>query len=53
MLPSSSGGVLAAHRVEHAVRTPGPVADDRIDEAGDKDGVNDVAPEAGTTDHGA
>ena len=36
-----------------AVRTPDPVADDRVDEAGDADAVEDVAHEAGAADHGA
>ena len=33
------------HRGEESVRTPGPVADDRIDEPGDADRVEDVADE--------
>ena len=41
------------HDRQPAVRSPGPVADDRIDEAGDADAVEDVADEAAAADHGA
>ena len=44
---------VAAHRGQEAVRTPGPVADDRIDEAGNRHAVEQVADEAGAADHGA
>ena len=42
-----------AHRGQPAVRTPGPVADDRVDEAGDADAVEHVADEAAAADHRA
>src|SRR5580698_8421105 len=42
-----------AHGGQEAVRTPRPVANDRIDEARDADGVEQIADEAGTADHGA
>ena len=41
------------HHGEPAVRPPRPVADDRIDESGDADAVEDVADEAAAADHGA
>ena len=44
---------VAAHRREEAVRPPGPVADDGVDEAGDGDAVEQVADEARATDHRA
>ena len=34
---------VAAHRGQPAVRPPGPVADDRIDEAGDAHAIEQVA----------
>ncbi len=40
-------------RVEPAIRTPRPVAEDRIDEPGHAEAVQQVADEAGPTDHGA
>ena len=43
----------AAHGGEEAVRPPGPVTDDRVDEAGNADAVDQVADEAGAADHGA
>ena len=43
----------AAHRGQEAVRPPCPVADDRIDEAGDAEAVEQVADEAGAADHRA
>src|SRR5262249_31398666 len=42
-----------AHQSEEAVRTPSPVTDDRVDEAGNADRVDKVADEAGAADHGA
>ena len=45
--------VLAPMCSQEAVRTPGPVADDRIDEARHADGVEDVADEIGAADHRA
>ncbi len=43
----------AAHGGEEAIRSPGPVADDRIDEAGHREAVEQVADKAGAADHGA
>ena len=43
----------AAHRGQEAIRTPGPVADDRIDEAGDREAVEQIADETGAADHRA
>ena len=43
----------AAHGRQPAVRTPGPVSDDRIDETGDADAVEQVADETGAADHRA
>ena len=46
--------VEPAHGVaEPAARAPDPVAEDRVDEAGHADAVEDVALEAGAADHGA
>jgi hypothetical protein len=39
--------------VQPAVRAPGPVAEDRVEEAADADAVPEVAPEAGAAEHGA
>ena len=44
---------VAAHRRQPAVRPPGPVPDDRVDEARDAEAVDQVADEAGAADHGA
>src|SRR5581483_10145080 len=44
---------VASHRREESVRAPRPVADDRVDEAGDADAVDQVADEAGPADHRA
>src|SRR6266852_3721683 len=44
---------LAPHRSEPAVRPPGPVSEDRIDEARDADAVDEITHEAGASDHGA
>ena len=41
------------HRRQPAVRAPAPVADDRVDEAGDADAVENVADEAAAADHRA
>src|SRR5438270_5783504 len=41
----------AAHSREPAVRSPSPVSDYRIDEAGHSDAVKEVADEPGSTDH--
>ena len=50
-----AGEVVERHAIDRqpAVRTPGPVADDRVDEAGDADAVEDVADEAAAADHRA
>ena len=54
LVPSARQEVAgAAHGGQEAVRTPGPVADDRIDEARDGDAVEQIADEAGAADHGA
>ena len=54
LVPSDGKEVAgAAHGGQEAVRTPGPVADDRIDEAGDAELVEQIADEAGAADHGA
>ena len=45
--------VAEAHGREPAVRTPGPVTNDRVDEAGDTDRVENVADEATAADHRA
>ena len=39
------------HRCEPAVRTPDPVAEDRVDEPTHRDAVEQVATEGGTSDH--
>ena len=44
---------VAAHGREPAVRTPRPVAEDRVDEARDADAVDQVADETGAADHRA
>src|SRR5205085_6746211 len=41
------------HHGEPAVRPPGPVADDRVNESGHADAVEDVALEAAAADHSA
>ena len=44
---------VAAHVRQPAVRAPGPVADDRINETGNADAVEKIANETGASDHGA
>ncbi len=43
----------AAHVGKPAVRAPGPVSDDGVDETGDANAVEKVADESGAADHGA
>src|SRR6185369_9288553 len=43
----------APHQGEETVRAPGPVADDRVDKAGDGDAIYQIANETGTADHRA
>ena len=42
-----------SHRREPSVRTPGPVSDDRVDEPGHADAVEEISDEATTADHRA
>ena len=44
---------VAAHQSEPAVRSPRPVADDRIDKAGNTEAIQKVARESGTANHRA
>ena len=43
----------AAHGRQKAIRPPGPVPDDRVDETGNRDAVQQIADEAGAADHRA
>src|SRR5581483_696562 len=43
----------AAHRRQEAVRSPGPVPDDRIDKPGNADAIEQVADKAGASYHGS
>src|SRR5262249_29413278 len=45
--------ILGAHEHQPAIRPPGPVTDDGIDETCNTDAIEDIAAEAGTTDHRA
>src|SRR5665213_3075857 len=42
---------IRAHHGEPAIRTPGPVTDDRVNESGNGHAVKQVASESGAADH--
>src|SRR6266403_1955695 len=42
---------IAAHQGQPAIRTPGPVANDRIDETGNGNTVEEIADKSGPADH--
>src|ERR1700674_1332476 len=44
---------FAAHQGQPAIRSPGPVANDRIDETGNGNTVEEIADKSGTADHGS
>src|ERR1700680_2273679 len=44
---------VAAHVCQPAVRPPGPVTDDRVNETRNADAVKQVADETGSSDHRA
>src|SRR5207244_2968266 len=43
----------AAHGCQKSVRSPGPVADDRVNEPRDRETVEQIPDKSGTTNHGA
>src|SRR4051812_44974734 len=43
----------SAHRCQESVRSPRPVADDRIDKTGNRNTVKKVADKTGSADHGS